>query len=129
MIKEQDLQTTLNIQKQMYFALSEISELTDELAECVRRKDQVSIRLFLSMRLEQINKLNEYDRILKNKCESLPKDESDALRDLLNGTNCFEKSHENVFNQAKRNKVILQNIINKDKRASQILTGPNSFYK
>ena len=51
----------------------------------VDRQDQVSVRLFLSMRQEQINQLRDQKELLKKQCGGLPKEEGDLLRQILSG--------------------------------------------
>ena len=59
MLSKQELDAALAAERAMYRALSEVQDITRELLDAVDRQDQVSVRLFLSMRQEQINQLRK----------------------------------------------------------------------
>ena len=52
MLSKQELDAALAAERAMYRALSEVQDITRELLDAVDRQDQVSVRLFLSMRQE-----------------------------------------------------------------------------
>ena len=74
MLSKQELDAALAAERAMYRALSEVQDITRELLDAVDRQDQVSVRLFLSMRQEQINQLRDQKELLKKQCGGLPKD-------------------------------------------------------
>ena len=65
MLSKQELDAALAAERAMYRALSEVQDITRELLDAVDRQDQVSVRLFLSMRQEQINQLRDQKELLK----------------------------------------------------------------
>ena len=75
MLSKQELDAALAAERAMYRALSEVQDITRELLDAVDRQDQVSVRLFLSMRQEQINQLRDQKELLKKQCGGLPKEE------------------------------------------------------
>ena len=77
MLSKQELDAALAAERAMYRALSEVQDITRELLDAVDRQDQVSVRLFLSMRQEQINQLRDQKELLKKQCGGLPKEEGD----------------------------------------------------
>ena len=83
MLSKQELDAALAAERAMYRALSEVQDITRELLDAVDRQDQVSVRLFLSMRQEQINQLRDQKELLKKQCGGLPKEEGDLLRQIL----------------------------------------------
>ena len=85
MLSKQELDAALAAERAMYRALSEVQDITRELLDAVDRQDQVSVRLFLSMRQEQINQLRDQKELLKKQCGGLPKEEGDLLRQILSG--------------------------------------------
>lgn len=87
MLSKQELDAALAAERAMYRALSEVQDITRELLDAVDRQDQVSVRLFLSMRQEQINQLRDQKELLKKQCGGLPKEEGDLLRQILSGKN------------------------------------------
>ena len=67
MLSKQELDAALAAERAMYRALSEVQDITRELLDAVDRQDQVSVRLFLSMRQEQINQLRDQKELLKKR--------------------------------------------------------------
>ena len=59
MLSQEVLSAAAAVEKKMYLALCEVEELTMELAQAVDRRDQVSVRMFLSLRQEQVDHLQE----------------------------------------------------------------------
>ena len=68
MLTEQTLSFAHAIERQMYTSLTEIAELTDQLSDAVSRQDQVSVRLFLSMRQEEIDRMLGPRAALRRHC-------------------------------------------------------------
>ena len=52
MLDDRHFSAASAVQRKMYVLLTEVSELTDQLSQAVDRQDQVSVRMFLSMRQE-----------------------------------------------------------------------------
>ena len=71
MLSKQELDAALAAERAMYRALSEVQDITRELLDAVDRQDQVSVRLFLSMRQEQINQLRDQKELLKKHLHGL----------------------------------------------------------
>ena len=111
MLSKQELDAALAAERAMYRALSEVQDITRELLDAVDRQDQVSVRLFLSMRQEQINQLRDQKELLKKQCGGLPKEEGDLLR------------------QVERNRALLERTLQADKALSRRLAGRETFYQ
>lgn len=131
MLTEEALTSALAVQRKMYACLSEISELTGELSQAVNRQDQVSVRLFLSMRQEEVDRLLGYRATLNRQCAQLPPADNALLRQVLAGT--FDgtlptSSGQAVVQQAKTNRNLLQRICQADQMVSQRFGGKDSFY-
>lgn len=130
MLDEQTLSTATAVEKTMYRALTELEELTQELAQAVDRRDQVTIRMFLSLRREQLNILNRQKTILRRQCAQLSPEDGELLRRLL-----WEKEppacdgSQELVEQAARNRSLLERLIQADARASRRLGGAGSFYE
>lgn len=129
MLNQQVLSAASAAERQMYLTLTEVEDLTQELAQAIERQDQVSVRLFLSMRQEQINRLMEQKALLRRQCSQLPENDAALLQGLLSGappSPCPEA--EELLQQVQRNKVLLERILRADRRSSQRLCGGDSFY-
>lgn len=104
MLSKQELDAALAAERAMYRALSEVQDITRELLDAVDRQDQVSVRLFLSMRQEQINQLRDQKELLKKQCGGLPKEEGDLLRQILSGKKPAGVEGEALSLQVERNR-------------------------
>ena len=128
MLSKQELDAALAAERAMYRALSEVQDITRELLDAVDRQDQVSVRLFLSMRQEQINQLRDQKELLKKQCGGLPK-EGDLLRQILSGKKPAGVEGEALSLQVERNRALLERTLQADKALSRRLAGRESFYQ
>ena len=131
MLSEQTLASALAIQRKVYASLSETAELTDELSQAVNRQDSVSVRMFLSMRQEEIDRLLGYKATLRRQCAQLPPGDRDLLHRLLAGeagTAPSSPSGQALERQSKSNRALLERICRADQAVSRRFGGPNSFY-
>lgn len=129
MLSQQVLAAASAAEKQMYLALTEVEDLTQELAQAIDRQDQVSVRMFLSLRQEQIDKLTELQALLRRQCRQLPEDDAALLRGILSGTPpspCPQA--EDLLQQVKRNRILLERVCRADQQSSRRLCGNSSFY-
>ncbi len=129
MLSQQVLSAASAAERQMYLALTEVEELTQELAQAIDRQDQVSVRLFLSLRQEQINRLTEQKALLQHLCGQLPAESAALLQGILSGTppsSCPEA--EELSRQVERNRILLERVLRADRRSNQRLCGRDSFY-
>lgn len=130
MLSEQTLSAAMAVEKKMYLALSEVEELTQELSQAVNRRDQVSVRMFLAMRQEQIDQLSEQKTLLRRQCARLPAAEGDLLRQLLNEREPPPCSGaEALIQQVARNRLLLDRVLRADRQVSRRLGGNASFYE
>ena len=123
MLSKQELDAALAAERAMYRALSEVQDITRELLDAVDRQDQVSVRLFLSMRQEQINQLRDQKELLKKQCGGLPKEEGDLLRQILSGKKPAGVEGEALSLQVERNRALLERTLQADKALSRRLAG------
>ncbi len=128
MLNEQSLSATLIVEKKIYYTLSEVLELTDELSNALTRKDEVSLRLFLGMRQEQINLLDEYSATLRKQCSLLPKVDAEILLAIIRGEEVSCAGSQNLKEQIKKNRALLERVVMADKRISEKLCGKKSIY-
>lgn len=129
MLSKQELDAALAAERAMYRALSEVQDITRELLDAVDRQDQVSVRLFLSMRQEQINQLRDQKELLKKQCGGLTKEEGDLLRQILSGKKPAGVEGEALSLQVERNRALLERTLQADKALSRRLAGRESFYQ
>ena len=129
MLSTQVISATVSLQRSMYMSLTEVDELTSELSEAVNRQDQVSVHIFLSMRQEQINRLQAPKAQVEKQCAQLPPSEGALLRDILNGQGTPSNPQEEELTRlVEKNRGLLSRIVRADRRISQRLGGTHSFY-
>ena len=129
MLSQQVLSAGSPAEGQKDLSLSEVGGLAPELAQAIDRQDQVSVRLFLSLRQEQINRLTEQKALLQHLCGQLPAESAALLQGILSGTppsSCPEA--EELSRQVERNRILLERVLRADRRSNQRLCGRDSFY-
>ena len=129
MLSTQIISAAISLQRSMYISLTEVDELTVELSEALKRQDQVSVQMFLSMRQEPINHLQGLKAQTEKQCAQLPPSEGALLRDILNGRGTpSNPQEEELMRLAQKNLGLLSRIVRADRRISQRLGGTHSFY-
>ena len=131
MIRDQDYAASTAIQRKMYTSLNEVIELTDELSQAVSRQDQVSVRMFLSMRLEEIQRLTSYQAMLNRQCAQLSPEDAKLLTQLNSGLFSGQAptpAAQALLKQAQRNRTVLERVRQADQAVSSRLGGSHSIY-
>ena len=127
---ENIIAAALATERKRYTTLTEVMELTKELGDAFQRQDQVSVRLFLSMRQEPINQLREYRAIQRKRCAALPDEEGEVLWKVLTGQGSGDGSEqlqvlEKLIGQ---NQNLLERVQEADRQVSMKLGGKKSYY-
>lgn len=128
MLDEKVLSTALAVMRKAYMVLSEVRDLTEELSQAVQRQDQVSVQLFLRLRQEQLNQLQEYRALLSKQCQELPEGDGAALRGILEAQACDIPSGQTLFHLAKQYRQMLERTIQADMAVNRRIGGKKSFY-
>ena len=127
MLKEELETIRLNKRKE-YLKLLEVARLTEDLAEATDRRDEVSVRMLLSMRQELLLELQEMDGTIRENLLNQPEEEAIRLGPLLNGGAPADVDEEALCSQLDKNRQLLAKITAMDKRISTRLGGKRSFY-
>ena len=128
MLDDRALAAALGILRRSYMALSEVRDLTQELTQAVERQDQVSVQLFLRLRLEQLNQLQECRDLLAKQCRELPKEDGETLRGILEARECPLPAGQTLFQLSKQYRQLLERTIQADMVVNRRMGGKNSFY-
>lgn len=131
MLNDQHFSAASAVQRKMYVLLTEVSELTDELSQAVDRQDQVSVRMFLSMRQEALQRLADCQLTLRRQWEALPGEDGALLHQMLSGAFSGtppSPAGEALLGQIQRNRALLDRIRQADQAVSRRLSGKRSFY-
>ena len=125
---EQVIKTAVGTERKMYSALTEVMELTEELTDAVQRQDQVSVRLFLSMRQEPINQLRDHKALLQRQCKELPAPQGEQLRRILSGETQGEiPGAQDLEKLVRQNKSLLDRVIRADEKVNRRVSGDKSI--
>lgn len=128
-MEEYLLEELTGLEKRQFLALTELVGLTEELAQAVDRKDQISVKMVLSMRQEPCQRLQETDTAIREKLLKAPEDEAIRLSALLNGQPAESPREEALCQQVVQNSRLLKKITELDRQVSLRLGGKRSFYK
>ncbi len=128
MISDKDIASALAIVKKINIALTEALDLTIEMSSAIKSNDQVVMRMFLSMRQEQINIINEYESVLTKQCSSMDEADSKTMSDILFAKKCDIPGANDLFEQTSKNKMILSRILAADRSLNIKVGGEKSFY-
>lgn len=129
MLTDQDFSRAMDVERAMYRALSELEELTQELAQAADRGDKVSVQMFLAMRRDPLEQMAQHQAALRRQYTALPAPDAQLLRALLEDPAPPAVSGaETLVRQATRNRTLLTRIIAADRTLNQKVAGRSSFY-
>lgn len=109
--------------------LSEVDDLTGQLAEALGRGDQVSVKMLLTMREDPIKQADELERTARSYLLSLPEEDAGRLKELLDGAPAEAEAERPLAQQTAKNYQTLKKIQEVDRRLSLQLGGRHSFYR
>jgi len=115
--------------KRQFLRLTEISELTAQLARALDSKDQVSVRMVLSMRQDPIRQAEELEQNMRSYLLTLPEEDAIRLNAILDGAEPKTQEEIPLCEQVGRNRRLLQEITQRDRSLSVRLGGNKSFYR
>ena len=114
--------------KRSYALLTEVLDVSKQLAEALDRDDRVTLRMLVAMRGEPINKLRLTQAVLEEQKMELSAEDGDRLAALLNGEPAKEEAEEAIAAQVQMNQRLLQQVLELDKALSLKLAREKSFY-
>ncbi len=110
-----------------YTGFVEIYRLTKELDDLLKNNDRDSVNMIMKMRGEEMDKISVIDEDINRACSLI----SAQYREYINNYNDFDsfpEELERIISIKKRNRRVLEKIIEIDKRISVRLAGNKSFY-
>lgn len=126
----QTLAELLALQRKALRKLNEALGITRELAEAVEREDQVSVRLLLSSRQMPLLELQELDAAMDLKrCELSGADEAAFDRLVTRRGAAEDPAEQELADQLARNRRILEQLTELDRRVSEKLCRERSIYR
>ena len=120
MLTDQDFSRAMDVERAMYRSLSELEELTQELAQAADRGDKVSVQMSLAMRRDPLEQVARHQAALRRQYTALPAPDARLLRALLEEASPPAVSGaEALVRQAARNRTLLARIVAADRRINQ----------
>ena len=110
-------------------ALSEVEDLTRQLAAALDRRDEVSVQMLLNMREEPIRRLQELDDGIRNYLENLPPEHAVQGAALMQGGEAQDPVEIPLCEDVARFRRLLSSVVEIDKRFNLRLGNDRSFYK
>lgn len=117
------------LERKKYNLLSEVMDLSKQLAEVMDRNDDVSVRLMIAMRQEPLLKLQELQRVADLRREDLSPEDRERVSALSRGAAPQGEEETTYQNQAGSARRLLERIVELDERLNRRLGGKNSFYE
>lgn len=108
--------------KKRYTLLSEIYDLTQQMADALNRDDEVSFSMLLSMRQEPILKMQESDRILKGLRDNISGEIAERWKAIENGDDARTQEETLFKQQMSQNGRMIEKIVPFDKRVFAMLS-------
>ena len=125
MLKD-ELETLRLKQSSEYLKLLEVVKLTEDLAQAIDRRDEVSVRILLTERETVLLQLQEMDVAVRDCLLSQP--EAIRLSPVLSGAEPQNPDEEALSAQVTKKQQLLEKINLMDQRISTRLGGKRSFY-
>ena len=116
-------------EKRRYALLSELFDLTKQLAEAVDRDDVIATRMLLSMREEPLEKMRQVEENLARQRASLSEKDGRRLGELLSGAQARQAEETALSDQVGTNRRLLSQLVELDKRVNKKVTGEKSIYQ
>lgn len=116
-------------EKRRYALLSELFDLTKQLAEAVDRNDEVTIQMLLSMREGPLAQMRQVEENLTRQRSSLSEEDGRRLAELLSGAQAQRQEESALSGQVGTNRRLLGQLVELDKRVNKKVTREKSVYQ
>lgn len=116
-------------EKRRYALLSELFDLTKQLAEAVDRSDEVTIQMLLSMREGPLAQMRQVEENLTRQRSSLSEEDGRRLEELLSGAPARRQEENALSEQVGANRRLLGQLVELDKRVNKKVTREKSVYQ
>lgn len=116
------------LERKKYNDLTEVQDLTRQLAESLDRNDQVSVRMLIAMRQDPIRLLSEVDRSAKIRLAALGEEAAARTEALRQGAEPQDEGERIFLEQMGKTRRLLEQVVELDRRVSVRMAGEQSFY-
>lgn len=116
------------LERKKYNDLTEVQDVTRQLAECLDRSDKVSARMLVAMREDPIRRLAEVDNAEKLRLSTFPQEDRERAEALRRGEPPQEDGERIFSEQAGKTRRLLEQVLALDRRTNMRMAGEQSFY-
>ena len=116
-------------EKRRYALLSELFDVTRQLAEAVDRSDEGTIQMLLSMREEPLAQMRQVEENLIRQRAALAEEDGRRLEGLLSGAPARRQEENALSEQVGANRRLLGQLVELDKRINKKVTREKSVYQ
>lgn len=127
-MEELTLRKAQILAKKLYVQLTEVQDISRQLAEALDRNDEVTARMLIGMRAEPINGAQQTRRALGTLRDDLQEEEALRLTELLNGAVPVTEQEYALAAQMKSNDQLLQQVLVLDKVLNLKIAREKSIY-
>ena len=117
------------LERKKYNYLTEVQDVTRQLAEAADRDDEVAARMLVSMRQEPTDRLAAAHQALDQQQQALPGADAARLAALLKGAEAETEAEAPLVNQVSANKRVLKQLVDLDRIVNRKLARGASIYK
>ena len=114
--------------RRMYNLLTEIQDLTTQIAQALDRNDPVATQMLISMREEPIYKMAQAREALFQQLDSLNPEDALRLRAILNGAAAITPEEAGLVNQVAMNSRLMEQVQALDCHVNRKITRDKSVY-
>ena len=114
--------------KRIYHLLSEVMDISEQLAEALDRDDRVTVQMLVDMRAEPIRKLQVVRQALREQVAGLDGAAGERMSALLRGESASDSEEAPLEAQVASNQRLLKRVLELDERLNRRLTGDKSIY-
>lgn len=114
--------------RRMYNLLTEVQDLTLQMAQSLDRNDAVATQMLLDMRQAPLQKMAQAREALLLQLEELNQEDSAHLRSILNGGTAISPEEKRLADQVAMNSRLMQQVQALDRQVNQKITRDKSIY-
>ena len=114
--------------RRMYNLLTEVEDLTIQMAQSLDRNDSMALQLLMSMREEPIRKMAQARDALFQQLEGLNQEDAMRLRALLNGEKPIIPEEKGLADQVAMNSRLMERVKILDSQVNRKITRDKSVY-
>ncbi len=114
--------------RRMYNLLTEVQDLTIQMAQSLDRNDAMVTQMLLEMREEPLRKMAQAREALLQQLEELSQEDSNRLRLILNGGAGVSPEEKRLADQVAMNSRLMEQVKILDRQINQKITRDKSVY-